>query len=61
MRATPWKIMAPQLAPGGRMCIPLGEDPSDQRLWLFSKARDGSVARTDLGGVRFVPMPKGTP
>ncbi len=39
-----------QLAPGGRLVIPLGAD-GDQELWLYA---DG--ARTSLGPVRFVPF-----
>ena len=45
-----------QLAPGGRMVIPVGRPFSAQWLTLVEKRRDGSI-RTKTGmGVRFVPM-----
>ncbi|HEY3383252.1 MAG TPA: protein-L-isoaspartate(D-aspartate) O-methyltransferase [Vicinamibacterales bacterium] len=44
-----------QLAPGGRMAIPVG--PSDaQVLQLIEKGRDGQVTTRDVAPVRFVPM-----
>jgi len=43
-----------QLAPGGRLVIPLGPDRA-QELWLYEGG-----ARTSLGGVRFVPFLPGT-
>ncbi len=43
-----------QLAPGGRLVIPVGD--RDQELLLVEKAADGSVSRTALFPVRFVPM-----
>jgi protein-L-isoaspartate(D-aspartate) O-methyltransferase len=45
-----------QLAPGGRLCLPIGADPSSQELLLVRKERDGSPSVERLGGVRFVPM-----
>jgi protein-L-isoaspartate(D-aspartate) O-methyltransferase len=42
-----------QLAPGGRMVLPLGTDY--QELICLEKAAGGLVS-TELGGVRFVPM-----
>jgi len=45
-----------QLAPGGRMVIPVGRPFSAQWLTLVTKRLDGSI-RTKTGmGVRFVPM-----
>lgn len=45
-----------QLAPGGRMVIPVGPQGGTQRLLLVEKARDGAVTRTPLDPVRFVPL-----
>ena len=44
-----------QLAPGGRLVAPVG-GPEDQRLILVRRAPDGTLSRTDAGGVRFVPL-----
>jgi len=44
-----------QLAPGGRLIIPVGDTPREQRLVCVQR-RDGRFERTDLGGVRFVPL-----
>ncbi len=43
-----------QIAPGGRMVIPVGR--SSQELVLFEKVHDGSLQRTNITGVAFVPM-----
>ena len=43
-----------QLAPGGRMLIPLG-DRSEQKLTLIRKTADG-VERSDIADVTFVPL-----
>ena len=40
-----------QLAPGGRLVIPVRE-----RLVLVRRDADGALRRTDAGGVRFVPL-----
>ncbi len=45
-----------QLAPGGRMVIPVGPTPGYQTLWLILNDRAGKVRRVDLGGVAFVPL-----
>jgi protein-L-isoaspartate(D-aspartate) O-methyltransferase len=45
-----------QLAPGGRMCIPVGDDGAIQHLVLVSKRPDGTLDRKSLLPVRFVPM-----
>ena len=43
-----------QLAPGGRLVIPVGE-----RLVLVERTPEGALRRTDAGGVRFVPLVPG--
>lgn len=45
-----------QLAPGGRLVIPVGSTGSVQRLTLVHKQEDGSIERRTLTPVRFVPM-----
>jgi len=44
-----------QLAEGGRLVIPVGDTPREQRLVCVER-RDGKLHRTDLGAVRFVPL-----
>src|SRR5258705_375532 len=41
-----------QLAPGGRLVIPIGPDPRTQSLLRLRRRPDGMVAREDLGEVR---------
>jgi protein-L-isoaspartate(D-aspartate) O-methyltransferase len=45
-----------QLAAGGRLVIPIGEDRSLQRLVRLTREPDGRLRREDLGDVRFVPL-----
>lgn len=45
-----------QLAEGGRLVIPVGEDRHQQHLLRVRKLADGSVREEDLGSVRFVPL-----
>ena len=46
-----------QLAPGGRLVIPVGPDPDHQELQLWRKAPDtGALSRQTLMQVRFVPL-----
>ena len=57
--AAPNQIPSPlleQLAPGGRMVLPVGPTGAVQRLTLVTKAADGSIARERLMPVRFVPF-----
>lgn len=49
-------VLVDQLAPGGRLVIPVGPDLRDQRLLRVTKQRDGTTRTEDLGGVRFVPL-----
>ena len=45
-----------QLAPGGRLVIPIGPEPRTQSLVRVRRRPDGTLAHEDLGGVRFVPL-----
>ena len=45
-----------QLAPGGRLVIPVGDDARGQTLLRVRKDADGRVRRESLGEVRFVPL-----
>jgi protein-L-isoaspartate(D-aspartate) O-methyltransferase len=48
-----------QLAPGGRMVIPLGTYPETQDLVLIEKSADGAVSERWLFPVAFVPLTGG--
>jgi len=48
------EMLVEQLAPHGRMILPLGD--KDQRLALVAKDGAGEVSRTESVGVKFVPM-----
>jgi protein-L-isoaspartate(D-aspartate) O-methyltransferase len=45
-----------QLAPGGRMVVPIGSSDEVQMLKLIERRPDGSHAVHDIIPVRFVPM-----
>jgi protein-L-isoaspartate(D-aspartate) O-methyltransferase len=45
-----------QLAPSGRIVMPLGEPGLAQELVKVTKQDDGILRRENLGGVRFVPL-----
>ncbi len=45
-----------QLAPGGRLIIPVGAEGQEQHLLLLTKDEHGMVATRDLGPVAFVPL-----
>ncbi len=47
-----------QLAPGGRMALPVGPAGGDQSLTLVEKDAEGRIKTTVLEPVRFVPMVK---
>jgi protein-L-isoaspartate(D-aspartate) O-methyltransferase len=51
-----------QLAPGGRLVIPVGPDVERQQLELWTKEpRDGRFSRRVLMNVRFVPLVDAAP
>lgn len=52
-RAVPQPLLD-QLAPGGKMVIPVGA--SYQELKVYSKSREGALAERSVLPVRFVPM-----
>jgi protein-L-isoaspartate(D-aspartate) O-methyltransferase len=45
-----------QLAPGGRIVMPVGDPGGAQELIKVTKAEGGILKRQNLGGVRFVPL-----
>jgi len=45
-----------QLSVGGRICIPVGSQRGYQELLVVTKQEDGSLKRTSMIPVRFVPM-----
>jgi protein-L-isoaspartate(D-aspartate) O-methyltransferase len=57
--AAPAKVpsaLVAQLAPGGRLVIPVGADPELQQLELVVRGEDGVTTTTHLLPVRFVPL-----
>lgn len=62
LTAAPEKIppaLTAQLAPGGRMVLPLGPNGGVQELIILRKNLKGQISRESLGMVRFVPMVPG--
>jgi protein-L-isoaspartate(D-aspartate) O-methyltransferase len=53
------EALVEQLAPGGRMVIPVGERHGVQELLVLRKGADGSVERRSVLPVRFVPLVPG--
>jgi protein-L-isoaspartate(D-aspartate) O-methyltransferase len=49
-----------QLAPGGRMILPVGPELDVQMLRVVDKGNDGANVETDLLPVRFVPLTRPT-
>jgi protein-L-isoaspartate(D-aspartate) O-methyltransferase len=45
-----------QLAPGGRMIVPVGPTGRTQRLTLVTKSANGQITRRPVAPVRFVPF-----
>lgn len=61
--AAPEEVPPPlveQLAPGGRMVVPVGPQGRGQSLTVLHKRRDGSVERRVVSAVRFVPLTRDT-
>ncbi|HKQ56405.1 MAG TPA: protein-L-isoaspartate(D-aspartate) O-methyltransferase [Candidatus Eisenbacteria bacterium] len=54
------RALVEQLAPGGRMVVPVGPEGAVQSLTLLEKDAAGKVSTRDLAPVRFVPMVKGS-
>jgi protein-L-isoaspartate(D-aspartate) O-methyltransferase len=50
------RALMEQLAPGGRMIIPVGDGPDVQWLRVVDKGNDGANVEANLLPVRFVPM-----
>jgi protein-L-isoaspartate(D-aspartate) O-methyltransferase len=53
------EILLSQLAIGGHLVIPIGDDQS-QTMWRYTKLPDGSVKSEAFGKFKFVPFLKGT-
>jgi len=51
----PPRSLMEQLAPGGRLIIPVGETTREQRLVCVERT-NGRFTKLDLGAVRFVPL-----
>ncbi|OJX74114.1 MAG: protein-L-isoaspartate O-methyltransferase [Leifsonia sp. 71-9] len=45
-----------QLAPGGRIVMPVGRSGGAQRLAVFERDATGALHETNLGAVSFVPL-----
>jgi protein-L-isoaspartate(D-aspartate) O-methyltransferase len=54
------EALVAQLAPGGRMVIPVGERHGVQELLVIAKRADGSIERRSVLPVRFVPLVPGS-
>jgi protein-L-isoaspartate(D-aspartate) O-methyltransferase len=50
------KPLLDQLAPGGRLVMPVGDPGFVQELVKVTKRPDGTTSQENLGGVRFVPL-----
>ena len=50
------RTLLDQLAPSGRLVMPIGGPGSVQELVKVTKRPDGTFSRDSLGGVRFVPL-----
>lgn len=56
----PPSALLDQLAPGGRLIIPIGPEHGPQLMMKYVKQPDGSITERDLGEVRFVPLLPGS-
>ena len=52
------EVLLDQLAPGGRLVVPVGPQHGDQQLLRITRTEDG-FRRENLGAVAFVPMLEG--
>ncbi|HKC03904.1 MAG TPA: protein-L-isoaspartate(D-aspartate) O-methyltransferase [Sphingomicrobium sp.] len=50
------RALIAQLAPGGRLVMPVGDPSGVQELIKVTKQEDGILRQENLGGVRFVPL-----
>jgi protein-L-isoaspartate(D-aspartate) O-methyltransferase len=50
------KALLEQLAPDGRLVIPVGGEETEQSLLRVTRERSGKLRRESLGAVRFVPL-----
>jgi protein-L-isoaspartate(D-aspartate) O-methyltransferase len=50
------KPLVDQLAPGGRLVMPVGDPGFVQELVKVTKRPEGTTRQENLGGVRFVPL-----
>jgi protein-L-isoaspartate(D-aspartate) O-methyltransferase len=50
------EALTQQLARGGRMVVPVGEQDGFQQLWLLEKSEDGVLRKEMKDRVLFVPM-----
>jgi len=50
------KALLAQLAPGGRLVIPVGPDESSQKRLRVTRDGEGGLRQESLGEVRFVPL-----
>lgn len=55
------QALVDQLAPGGRMVIPIGPQGAVQSLTVIEKSAAGEVSQRRVAAVRFVPMTGGEP
>jgi protein-L-isoaspartate(D-aspartate) O-methyltransferase len=53
------EALVAQLAPGGRLVVPVGPEHDAQVIRLVERREDGGAASTDLLPVRFVPLVPG--
>lgn len=53
------QALVDQLAPGGILLGPVGDDPNYQRLMVVEKSKNGEVTQSVSYPVRFVPMVRG--